>query len=577
MKFRYLSYTFFSLVLTVAANAQTKPTQENKPSTEKKPTTNTPPEKKPSTEPAKGTLTEEIDVVRPYKPVLADAAKIRRSPDLNNYKVFKPNLSYLVLDKRLELNSDITQLQAQPLQQAAPLPFENNYAKAGIGNYSSTLGEVYLNNGPDEALQLGFFAKHLAQSGSLNKQNYSRQQAALFGKSIQEKITINGELNFDRLGSYFYGVNPEMADQNLDPRKQRFGTVGLKGELLKNYDPESTLDYAVKADAYTLSSKYNSKETSFALSGFFNGVWKQFNLGVNSSLDFTSTKDSLNIGNHIFRANPYIKFQGKNYKLSLGLNFVQEFGTEANTNLFPIATAELPLVPQYATIFGGYTGDVLKSSLRGFAFENPYLAKSIINNAVEKSNLYGGVKGNAGAGFSFKGMVYFKTIEDMPLYVNSKYGFERFELAYDKAKVVGLEGEVNVKASETLTWTGKIEANKYNMTDQAEAWLKPGLKLYSNFRLSLKKKFIIDGEVVYTGDRDAFTYDYSKGIPASIENSRVVAVKSYLDLSGGAEYLVKNKLGVFLKVNNLFGNKYQQYLYYPKLGFNVIGGLNYSF
>jgi hypothetical protein len=27
----------------------------------------------------------------------------------------------------------------------------------------------------------------------------------------------------------------------------------------------------------------------------------------------------------------------------------------------------------------------------------------------------------------------------------------------------------------------------------------------------------------------------------------------------------------------MFNNEYQRYLYYPRLGFNLIGGLNFSF
>ena len=561
MKFRYIPYTIFSLLLTVAVNAQTKP-EDKKPDPAK---------------PASGTLTEEIEVVRPYKPVLADAAKIRRSPDLNNHKPFRPNQTYLILDKRLELNSDIRQLDAQPLN-AAPAPlFENNYAKLGFGNYGTALGELYLNTGNDEALQAGFFMKHLGQSGDLNKQRGTRQEVGIYGKSIMEKITVNGELGFDRLSTNFYAVNPNIPNFNPDPKKQRFSTISLKGELLKNYEQtQSSLDYAIKADAYTLSSRYGSKETSFALSGFFNNTYKQFNVGVNSSIDFTKTKDSLDIGNHIFRANPYVKFQGKNYKISVGVNFVQEFGENSRTNILPVVIAELPVVPGYATIFGGYTGDVLKSSLRNFAYENPYLRKNLIENAIEKANVYGGVKGNAGAGFGFKAMVYFKTIQNMPLYANSPEGLERFEIRYDggNSKVIGLEGELNVKASEVLSWTGKVEINKYDMATEEKAWMKPGIRLHSNARLALNKKIRIDGQLVLNGDTDALTYEYAEGLDPQ---PRIVTIKSYVDLSAGAEYLIKDKFGVFVRVNNLFGNKYQQFLYYPKFGINAIAGLNYSF
>ena len=52
-------------------------------------------------DPPKGAITEEIEVVRPYKPVLADAVKIRRNPDLEENRPFKPVLSYTIQDKKL--------------------------------------------------------------------------------------------------------------------------------------------------------------------------------------------------------------------------------------------------------------------------------------------------------------------------------------------------------------------------------------------------------------------------------------------------------------------------------------------
>src|SRR6476661_7237684 len=121
-------------------------------------------DKKP--EPAKGAITEEIEVVRPYKPVLADAAKIRRSPDLSDHTPFKPNLSYSILDKKLDLNTDIGQLKAQKLADQQAEVLKNNYLKIGAGNFNTGLAEAYINTGRDEALQAGAFVRHLNQKGS---------------------------------------------------------------------------------------------------------------------------------------------------------------------------------------------------------------------------------------------------------------------------------------------------------------------------------------------------------------------------------------------------------------------------
>ncbi|WP_374164576.1 hypothetical protein [Arcticibacter sp. MXS-1] len=553
MRLDNISYklTFSALLLSAASFAQTKP------------------EEKKTDKPA-AALTEEIVVERPYKPVLADAAKIRRSPDLNSARALKSRLNYSILNRKLELNSEIRQLQAQPLSQAADVPPTNSYAKLGLGNYSTGLAELYVNTGADEAMQAGFFVKHLNQEGKLPKQQFSKQEIGIFGKSVLDKITLNGEAGFDRFASYYYGtMRDSVSPINSALEKQRYGTLTLRGELLKNYTDSATSDYALKADAYLMSDKFNAKENSLALSGFFNMVWKQFNVGVNTSLDVTSTKDSLSIGNHIFKANPYLKLQGETYKLAIGVNLVQEFGTNSRFNFFPAITAEMPIVPEYVTLFGGFTGDVNKSTLRNFSIENPYLSQNIgIANAVEKTNIYGGIKGNAGAGFGYKAMVFYKKINDMPLFRNNRLHQERFDVVYDDAKVTGLEGEINVRLSETVSWLGRLNINTYSMDVQEKAWFQPEFRLVSNARVKIKKQLTLDGEIVVNDQTYGLAYN---------PDVQMVKVKSYVDFSAGAEYLYKEKFGFFLRANNIFGTKYERYLYYPKVGLNIIGGVNYSF
>ena len=50
-----------------------------------------------------------------------------------------------------------------------------------------------------------------------------------------------------------------------------------------------------------------------------------------------------------------------------------------------------------------------------------------------------------------------------------------------------------------------------------------------------------------------------------------------LDISGGVDYKATNKISVFIKVNNILNSTNQSYLYYPDYGFNIFGGVGYSF
>ncbi len=552
-------YTLFLSLfsLSVLANAQEKKVQN-------------PPAQQP---PAGGTLLEEIEVVRPYKPILADAVKIRRNPDMNTVAAFKPVLTYNIIDKKLDLNTNIKELQAQKMADEPVVVLPNNYAKIAAGNFNTTLGEVYINTGKDQALQGGAFFKHLSQKGTLDKQEFSNQEFGLFGRSIADDYAISGRLVYDRNATNFYGFDPA-SSVVIDKSKQRFSTIGGEAEIVNNYSESSLFDYSANINAYQFSNIDDARESSVLLRGSLNKAIKQSNLGLNASLDLTSTKDlAYNLGNNILKANPYLKLKANGFNLDLGVNIVQEFGTQSRLNIFPAVSAELPVIKGYATIFAGVNGDVLKTTLKELAFENQHLGKNVaIKNSLEKMNVYGGVKGNASAEFGYKVMAWYKTIDDLQLFVNSPALINRFDVIYDngQSKILGLEGEINVKASEFLNLNAKAQFFDYTLATEKEAWFKPNLRLMSNARFQINRKVIIDAELLYQDE----VYARVNGTAGTF-NSR--SLNGFIDLSAGAEYKVNQKFGVYLRANNLTGQSYQRFLFYPRLGMNVLGGINYAF
>ena len=518
-------------------------------------------------------ITEEIEVIRPYKPVLADAVKIRRNPDMNSTKAFKPVLSYSVIDKKLELNSNIKELQAQQMADERSSVLSNNYIKVGAGNFNTAQAEAYLNSGRDEALQTGAHFKHLSQQGNLEKQQFSNQELSIFGRSVADSYRVSGNLSYDRRSTFFYGFIPT-SSVAIDMSKQRFSTIAAEAELMNNYSPSSPFNYSASINAYQFSNIDDARENSVLLRGYVNKEINLFNVGLNASADFTSTKDAAySMGNNILRANPYVNFKGKGYDIKLGANVVQEFGTNSRLNIFPSVSAELPVVPEYAVVFAGVNGDVLKTSIRDLALENPFLNKNLeIKNSLESINIQAGVKGNVGSEFGYKIMGYYKNIDNMQLMVNNQTLVNRFDVIYDNGKstIFGLEGELNVKASDVFSIGGKAQIFKYDLANQTHAWFKPTMRLISNARAQVNQKLFLDAELLFQGE----TYARVNAAGAGLTSS---TLKGFIDLSAGAEYKVHHKIGVYLRANNLTGQSYQRYLYYPKMGLTLLGGVNYSF
>jgi outer membrane receptor protein involved in Fe transport len=527
-------------------------------------------------------LSEEIVVTTAYKPVLADAVKIRRNPNLEDKIGFKAPLSYKPLDKRLERNTDIKQMEAVKMPAERDSDLYNNLVKAGLGSMKTTFGELYINNGRDDALQPGAYLKHFAQSGSsYNKQSQSKDEVGVFGKSVGETNSIRGRITYNRVGTNFYGYNQFDPPPTLDVAKQHFNTIGAEGELTKNFkDVPQDFTYAVKLNGYLYNNAFHAKENNVVLSGFINQTIKQFYAGLNITADLGTQKDSTySISNNIVKLNPYLKFQGDNYKIDAGVNLVRESGFNSRSSIFPAARLEVQVIPKYLRLFAEAKGDVNKSSLRDFSEINPYLGQNIaIKNSVDQLDIAAGLKGTIAPGLGFKASVFRNDVKNMPLMVsdfNFAKGYNRYTVIYDggKARVSGFNGELDYKASDDVDIFGRMELKDYKMATEAQAWNLPKFKLTAGTNLQITDKIKLNGSLIFRGDTKDRVADPAAGVGAV----KIVSIASFTDINAGAEYKVNKRVGIFVQANNLLNVSYQPWLYYPAYGFNIMGGVSYGF
>jgi hypothetical protein len=527
-----------------------------------------------------GSLSEEIVVTTAYKPVLADAVKIRRNPDLEDKVPFKAPLVYTPLDKRQEQNSKIRQLEAMKRPPEQDSVLLNNYVKVGAGNLKSLFGEAYFSNGRDEALQVGGYLKHFSQSGSLQKQSQSKDDVGVFGKSILGDNNISGRITYNRLGTNFYGYDQSAPDNSFVPGKQHFNTIGAEAELAKNYkDVENDFTYALKIKGYAFSNAYQARENNVVISGFLNQTVKQFYAGLSGSVDLNSQKDSLyKISNNILRLNPYIKFQGTNYKIDAGVNIEKEFGDFGKFYIFPAAKLEVQVIPKYVRLFVEAKGDINRTSLHDLAYINPFIGQNIeIRNSVDQLDLSAGLKGTLAPGLSFKASIFRNSVKNMPLLVsNFDAEVNKFKVIYDdgKARVNGFNGELDFKASDDFNIFGRVEIKDYQMASEAQPWNLPKFLLTAGTAININNQVSITGSLLFRGStNDRVTFIPPGGASTLIQKP----IASFADLSGGVQYKATRQITVFVQANNILSTSYQNWLYYPNYGFNIFGGVGYSF
>jgi hypothetical protein len=521
-------------------------------------------------------------VTTSYKPVLADAVKIRRNPDLEDKTPFKAPLNYVTIDKRLEKDNEIRQLDAMKMPAEHDSVMFNNYVKGGVGNVKTTYAEAYFGNGKDNALQVNGYLKHFAQQGGLPKQNQSREQVGVFGKTINEENSLSGRIDYDYRSNYFYGYNVNAQQPPaVEPAKQHFSTIGGEGELVKNYrDTTNDFTYALKLKGYLFSDAYQARENNIVLSGFINQTVNQFRAGLSGSVDVATQKDSLySYNNSLLRLNPYLRFQGNNYKVDAGINVVKEFGYFSSFYIFPAAKFELQVLPKYLRMFVEATGDVNRSSLHDFSLINPYMAPNIaIKNSVDQLDIAAGLKGTLAPGLGFKATIFRNSIKDMPLFVSNYIpgpNYNTFSVIYDngKSRVNGFIGELDYKASEDFDLFGKVEFKNYNLASEAQAWNLPKFNLTAGTMIHINSKVGIHASMLLRGD----TYDRINASTGTTVSYSQIRINSFVDISGGVDYKITNRLNIFGNVNNLLSGTNERWLYYPGYGFNIFGGVGYAF
>lgn len=537
---------------------------------------------------------DSIDVIRDYRPILADAVKIRRSPDMTNKREYQPKLTYSIIDKKLDITTGTRRLDIQEMPYTTLDRKTNNYVKIGAGNFSTMHGEVYLTNDEYMDTRFGLNAKILNQKGSLDDQVFGQQEIAVFGRQVHEGFTLSGDLGYKRYNTRFFGQHSFFGPgiPNMPAvEKQAFNDVFLDAELNSTFsaDDPQPLSYSVKANGYLFSDAFDASENSIVLSAYVNKKVNNFQAGGQVSGDFTGVSGAnYKLGNHIARVKPFLGFQGENYDLRVGVNLAAEFGDSSRVNIFPDVALDFALIPTYAHLFLGVTGDVNKTSLRDLARENPWLAPDLaIANSLDRFHIYGGIKGNASATFGYKAHISYRKIENLPLLNNSLPHLFKYQLVYENgskaSSVFNFSGEVSLRVSETISLGGNLAFNEYNLQTEEEAWYLPKLQIGANTRINISDRLYLNGEMQFMGKTYGKTIDnvaWNQYLASSLWLPipyQTITIPAFVDLSAGLEFRATDRFGVSVRVNNMLNSGYERYLYYPRLGLNVLGGFNFSF
>jgi len=522
-----------------------------------------------------------IDITSSFKPVLREAVKINFNAAPPAVDTSRPRLNYTIPPSYLFLSYQPAELKPVALQRDTINPWVNyNFIKIGVGNVHIPYIRTGFSFGDGKTTFFNLFANQLSSKGNLPNQKNSLTDVKLMGTvKTANNLEWSGNVGFKNDVYHLYGYRPDTLKFSNDQLKQGFQTW-FGGLSLRNTVPtEFGLLYHpnIKINYFYDNHDPKATEANTVLNLPLEktiGKDYAFDLGFTADLTHYSvtapagTTSRFPQNNNIYYVNPAFLVKTSNFFLQAA---VTPSWDNKNFYLLPNFLADIATDDKRFSIQAGFIGYYDKGSYQRFESINPWLAQptdSLRNTRVQEA--YGGFKGSISNHFTYAAKIGFLTYKNMPLFVNDSVGGGKdFLIRYESSmKALQLHGELSYLQGEDFTVTAGV--NIYQYKDQRTE-IKPWGLLPTEVNAHLKWQAFKD----FYAKLDFYAFTAAQyrsptdGVSFKGDNGA--------DMNAGVEFRITRMLNLWFQMNNLFNNKYERWHQYPVYGFNVLGGIIFSF
>ncbi len=531
----------------------------------------------------KDTLKLKQTIGKNYIPSIANSDKISEQPSTISIKVEKKEIPASTLNKHMIFGIETKPIIPARMKGEPLTKLYRSCLKLGAGNYSTTYGELFINNNRSRKQSIGLHMKHLSSQGQLKDVGYSgfsENNIDLYGKKFLRKYLLSAKLDADRNVIHYYGYNPEQYEfLNKNNIRQRFIGYGAEAGWQSFYKDSTKLNHKANVDFHHMNDLYSAIENNIVAKGDITRYISSELFSLIGKIDFNHYKSEMGItDNTLIKLNPQIISKGERWQLKAGLGLYADAGNDITFHFYPDAIFKYNVVENLIIPYLGISGKTYRNNFSCLSTENPFINSEIsLLNSNEKYNIHGGIRGEMGSDLSFHLFASKKLINNMPLFEQDLSSIlkNKYRVIYDKVALLNVGVEFDYRKLEKLDILLKGEYFSYNMTNELRPWYLPSYQATLIGSYNLRNKILIRAEVVGLSGRWARVNseegdDLGYGVFAA-------KLKGIIDLNIETEYRYNKKLSAFIRLNNIANTRYYQWSNYPSQRFNMLGGISYSF
>lgn len=517
-----------------------------------------------------------IDITSTFKPVLREAAKINFNAAPPVADTSRPRLNYNIPSHNLFFTYQPADLKPIALQVDSMTAWQSsNYIKVGIGNVHQPFIKAGFSFGDSKDAFFNIFADHYTSKGDLPFQKNSLTRVGGTGTyRTQSNHEWNGGLGFTSDEYFLYGFQPETLPYSKKDLRQRFQTIEGRISFRNVMPTEFGLSYSPNLRVSVFGDNHDPKgsESNTVLNVPIEKTFGEtvgFKLGLTADLTnyrLQEPKGTGGVNNNYYLIAPAVLFKTSNLYFQAGVTPSWE---RKNYNMLPNFMADINTNDQRFTLQFGWIGYYNKGSYQRFASINPWLAQpedSTLKN-TKVTEAYGGFKGSLGNHFSYSAKVGIQQHRNIPLFINDGFDGKTFLIVYEpKLNQLQVHGEVEYARGEEFSAKASLNWNQFSKLEQEKkAWGILPIEFNANIRWQVLKDLWIRS--------DLWAWDGAQ----YFKNNTNYKGDAAFDLSAGAEFRLTKNFNLWLQMNNIFNKKYERWNQYQVFGFNILGGIVYSF
>lgn len=518
----------------------------------------------------------EIEIVKEREITLPAADRNFEKIPPRPSEPIKPPITYDFKSFSFQAPQLNPQIRPLKLKQENPSKVYGGFLRVGYGNYTSPLLEAYYNTTRDKNKLVGAHLYHTSSDkGPVDGRNSGSGSSGLsvFGRTFAKGISLSGNAGFENRTTHFYGY-PEGTESDASSIKQSFNLLKVSGALsnAKNSD----LSYKLGAGVSHLSDKFDARETEIDLE-FSSDYEISDDSRINLKADyFIINRKDENVekkARSLFVVAPSFAFLPvEDLKVSIGFKAAFENDTidSKNVHVYPDIKASYPISPSVDAV-ASLSGGIEKVSLQSLSYENLWLAPNIpVFHTNKTIDFNVGLNAKLGNKVTAHSGLAVANLKNWYYFVNTDADQAKFTTVYDGGsgtKRANLYGAISYVQSEVARFMLRGDLYRYSTARIEEAWHRPTYKVTANAFYNLYQKLLFNVDVIAQGGMKAQE-------PVTMNTVKLDAA---FDLNFKTEYLFSESFSAFVQLNNIASSKYPLFLNYPVRGFQIMGGITWSF